>query len=92
MATIDLNKLRDDIHKKQAKGEAEAAKPKNAIYVDKDAGISLSKPLLPGNRKAISEVQPDTFEASRLSQDRQTVQAKMPAGTKEIKTNEGVTG
>ena len=92
MASIDLNKLRGDIHKKQKEGNTKPTDPKKKLYVDSNAGIKLGEDVGAGERAAISEVQPDIFEASRLSADRKTVGTKFPAGTREIKTNEGVTG
>jgi len=92
MSSVNLNQLRDDIHKKQKEGSTKPSDPKKKLYVDSNAGIKLGKDVGNHERAAISEVQPDTFEASRLSQDRKTARTKMPANTREIKTNEGVTG
>lgn len=92
MTSVNLNQLRDDVLKKQKEGNTKPTDPKKKLYVDSKAGIKLGKDVGDAERAGISEVQPDTFEASRLSADRKTARTKMPSGTREIKTNEGVTG
>jgi hypothetical protein len=91
-ADLDLNSLRDNVHEAQRKGQDKPSDPRKTIVVDANAGIRTGDSVGSGERDRVSEVQTDTYAASRLAQDRETVRRKLPRNTREMKTREGVTG
>ena len=93
MSEPDLNILRSTLHDGQRTGNLiKPRDPKNKVLVDNEGGIHVGEDRqTQQNPDSVSEVQQDTFE-TRLSADRRTINAKLPANTKEFKTAEGVTG
>jgi hypothetical protein len=56
---IDLNRLRDVVHKNQQSAQARPADPAKQVVVDRAGSIHMRNELRPGEQ--VTEVQQDTF-------------------------------
>jgi hypothetical protein len=86
---LDLNRLRDVVIENAAQGNAKPADPSKQVYVDKDANLVFGDgPRNP--HKAATQVINETF--SGPAGEQKYVREKMPSGTREVVTDEGIRG
>jgi hypothetical protein len=93
--TIDLNRLVQTVRENQAAGVQDPTDRQRRIFVDRDAKLKLAENLGPDTDETqLSVVKQDTFHArrARKAQARKTAAEKMPPGTREAVTREGVRG
>ena len=84
---IDLNALRDRVHKIERERENDGTSPteqSRPIVVDREGGIHLNSPL----GEEISRVPIEKFALSRIERDRSTASRKLPRNTKEVRSSD----
>jgi hypothetical protein len=87
---VDLNALRERVLANQSAGNARPVEPSKSVIVSKEGKIRLGDQ--PTNSAGPETIVPQETFAGALQNDREIARRYMPDNTREITTEEGVTG
>jgi hypothetical protein len=87
---VDLNALRTRVIANQDTGNTRPVEASKSVVVDREGKIRLGDN--PANSTGPETVVPQETFADRLQSDRMTARQFMPSNTRELTTQEGVTG